>query len=88
MAFFTAVPLSSILLLVHSFIVGRSPLLATFEIDFLFPGGVAMSEPFDLIHLRFAMAPYNKIIITIVERDTWETSLVYCLSIVTRSLHS
>ena len=83
LAFFTTVPLSGILLLVHSFIVGRSPLLATFEIDFLFPGGVAMSEPFDplhSIHLMFGMAPYDKIVIAIVERDTWETSLVHCHS--------
>ena len=74
--------MSGILLLVRSFIVGRSPLLASYV---LFPGGVAMSEPFDL---RFAMAPYDKIVITIVERDTWETSLVHCLSIVTRASHS
>ena len=50
-----------------------------------------MSEPFDplhSIHLRFAMAPYDKIVITIVERDTWETSLVHYLSIVTRASHS
>ena len=62
-----------------------------FENDFLFPGGVAMSEPFDplhLIHLRFAVAPYDKIVITIIERDTWETSLVHCLSIVTHTSHS
>ena len=43
--FFTAIPLSG-MLLVHS-IVGQSPLLALFEIqfDFLFPGGVATYEP-------------------------------------------
>ena len=32
--------------------------------------------------------PYNKIIITIVEHNTWETSLVHCISIATRALNS
>ena len=44
LALFTAVPLSG-RLLVHSFIVGQLPLLTTFEIDFLFPGGVVTYEP-------------------------------------------
>ena len=86
LVFFTAVPLSG-RLLVRSFVVGRSPtrgrrLVASY-IRNCFQGVWLRSS-----HLRFAMAPYDKIVITIVERDTWETSLVHCLSIVTRASHS
>ena len=46
LAFYTAVPFSG-RHLVRSFNVGQSPLLATFEIDILFSGGVATFEPFN-----------------------------------------
>ena len=45
-----------------------------FEIDVLFPGGVAMFDPFTpSTHssgLPWRHRPYDKIVITIVERDT------------------
>ena len=61
----TAVPLNSMLLV----LLFNSP-----HCLFLFLGGVATYE------LIILQACHNKIIITIVECDTWETSLIhYCL---------
>ena len=71
-------------LFVHLSLDGRRRLVASY-VRSCFQGVWLCSS-----HLRFAMAPYDKIVITpctIVERDTWETSLVHCLSIVTRASH-
>ena len=66
-SFNTTLPLSSALLVnSNCSIVGQSPLLTTFEIEVLFLWGVAtrLSHSF----LRFAMAPSQSGLITIVER--------------------
>ena len=69
------VPLSS-MLLVRSFyrwIVAVAS-YCTFEIDLF------VSRECGYIRVNHSTGlPYDKIIITIVERDTWETSLVHCL---------
>ena len=69
LAFFTAIPLS-VRLLARSFIVDRSPLLASYIRNLIFCFQGVWLHLNHSIHLMFAMAPYDKIVITIVERDT------------------
>ena len=77
MALFISIPSTVDFSFVHSD-VQQSLLLhvATFEIDFFFfvPSGCGYVRSNHSSGL-----PYDKITITIVERDTKETSLVHCL---------